>query len=37
MRKMRGDFAAERRGFNDQDDHVHLLAGHPPKVAIPAW
>jgi putative transposase len=36
MRKVRGDFGAELREFNGEDDHVHLLAGYPPKVAVPA-
>jgi putative transposase len=37
MRKVRGGFGAQLRQFNDQDDHVHLLlAGYPPKVAVPA-
>jgi putative transposase len=35
-RKVRGDFGAELREFNGQDDPVHLLAGYPPKVAVPA-
>ena len=36
MRKVRGDFGAELGEFNGEDDHVHLLAGYPPKVAVPA-
>ena len=36
MRKERGAVGAELREFNDQDDHVHLLAGYPPKAAVPA-
>ena len=35
MRKVRGDFGAGLREFNGDDDHVHLLAGYPPKVAVP--
>ena len=35
-RKFCADFGAELQEFNDQDDHVHLLAGYPPKVAVPA-
>jgi hypothetical protein len=27
---------ADLREFNGQDDHVHLLAGYPPKVPVPA-
>lgn len=27
-------FEAELREFNGEDDHVHLLVHHPPKVAI---
>jgi REP-associated tyrosine transposase len=27
---------AGMREFNGQDDHVHLLAGYPPKVAVSA-
>jgi putative transposase len=36
MRKVCADFGAELREFNDQDDHVHLLADYLPKVAISA-
>ena len=36
MRKVCGDFGADMRDFNGEDDHVHLLAGYPPKVAVPA-
>jgi hypothetical protein len=35
MRKVCGDFGAELRKFNGQDDHVHLLAEYPPKAAVP--
>ena len=35
MRKVRGDFGAGLREFNGDDDHAHLLAGYPPKVAVP--
>ena len=34
--KVCGDFGAELRDFNGEDDHVHLLIGYPPKVAVPA-
>ena len=36
-RTRRGQCAlgAELRQFNDQDHHMHLLAGYPPKVAVP--
>ena len=36
VRTVCGDFGAELREFNDQDDHVHLLADYPPKVAVSA-
>jgi putative transposase len=36
MRKVCGDFGAELRKFNGQDDHVHLLAEYPPKAAVSA-
>ena len=36
MRKVCGDFGAELREFTGEDDHVHLLAGYPPKVAVSA-
>ena len=36
MRTVRSDLAAEPPELNDQDDHVHLLAGDPPKAAVPA-
>ena len=36
MRKVCGDVGTELRDFNGEDDHVHLLAGFPPKVAVPA-
>ena len=35
MRKVCGDPGAGLREFNGEDDHVHLLAGYPPKVAVP--
>ena len=35
MRKVCGDFGAGPREFNGEDDHAHLLAGYPPKVAVP--
>jgi putative transposase len=34
MRKACGDLGAELREFNGEDDHVHLLAGYPPEVAV---
>ena len=34
MRKVCGDFGAELREFNGEDDHVHLLVAYPPKVAV---
>ena len=33
---MRGGVGVEPRELNGQDDHVRLLAGYPPKVAVPA-
>lgn len=36
MRKVCGDFGAELREFNGEDDHIHLLVGYPPKVAVSA-
>ncbi|MBO0806923.1 MAG: IS200/IS605 family transposase [Actinobacteria bacterium] len=36
MRKICGDFGAELREFNGDDDHVHLLVEYPPKVAVSA-
>ena len=36
IRKVRGGFGAQLREFNHADDHVHLLAGYPPNVAVPA-
>jgi putative transposase len=35
-RKACADFGAELRGLNDQDDHVNLLVGYAPKLAISA-
>ena len=35
MRKVCGDFGADLREFNGEDDHVHLLAHYPPALAIP--
>ena len=34
MRKVCGDFGANLREFNGEDDHVHLLVEYPPKVAV---
>ena len=31
MRKVCGDFGAELREFNGEDDHVHLLVGVPAQ------
>jgi len=31
-----GDFSAELREFNGEDDHVHLLAAYPTKVSASA-
>lgn len=36
MRKACGDFEAVLREFNGEPDHVHLLAGYPPKVSVSA-
>lgn len=36
VRKACGDFEAVLRGFNGEPDHVHLLAGYPPKVSVSA-
>jgi putative transposase len=36
MRKVCADFDAELREFNGEADHVHLLVGYPPKVAVSA-
>ena len=36
MQKACADVGAELREFNGEDDHVHLLVDHLPKVAIPA-
>jgi putative transposase len=36
MRKVCGDFGAELREFNGEDDYIHLLVGYPPKVAVSA-
>jgi len=36
MRKVCGDFGAQLREFNGEGDHVHLLVGYPPKVAVSA-
>ena len=37
MRKVCGDFGAELREFNGEDDHVHLLVEYPPKIPCPGW
>ena len=34
MRKVCGDFGAELREFNGEDDHVHLLVEYPPKIPV---
>lgn len=36
VRKVCGDFGAELREFNGEDDHVHLLVEYPPKVPVAA-
>jgi putative transposase len=36
LRKVCGDYGAELREFNGQDDHVHLLVEYLPKVSVPA-
>ena len=36
MRKVCGDVGAELREVSGEDDHVRLLAGEPPKVAVSA-
>jgi putative transposase len=36
MRKVCGDFGAELREFNGEEDHVHLLIEYPPKIAVSA-
>jgi putative transposase len=36
MPKVRGNFGAERRELNGQDDHLHLLVEYPPKVPVSA-
>jgi REP-associated tyrosine transposase len=34
--KVCGDFGAVLAEGNGEDDHVHLLAGYPPKVPVAA-
>ncbi|MFV2085353.1 IS200/IS605 family transposase [Micromonospora sp. LOL_021] len=34
MRDVCTDFEAELVEFNGEDNHVHLLVDHPPKVAV---
>ena len=34
MRAVCGDFGADLREFNGQEDHVHLLVHYPPSVAL---
>lgn len=34
MRDVCGDFGAELREFNGEDEHVHLLVNFPPTIAI---
>jgi len=36
VRKVCDDLGASLREFNGEDDHVHLLAGYPPKAAVSA-
>lgn len=37
MRRVCGDFGAELREFNGEDDHVHLLVEYAPKVPVAGW
>ncbi|MFB8273780.1 transposase [Streptomyces sp. NPDC055955] len=32
MREVSTDFETEFKQFNDEEDHVHLLAHYPPKT-----
>ncbi|WSN70736.1 IS200/IS605 family transposase [Streptomyces sp. NBC_01361] len=34
MREVCGDFEAELKPFNGEQDHVHLLVHYPPKVQL---
>jgi putative transposase len=34
MREVCTDFEAELKQFNGEEDHVHLLVHHPPKVQL---
>ncbi len=34
MRGVCADFGAAFAEFDGEDDHVHLLVGYPPKVAV---
>ncbi|BCJ75757.1 hypothetical protein CS0771_53010 [Catellatospora sp. IY07-71] len=34
MRDVCADFEAELVEFNGENNHVHLLVNHPPKVAV---
>ena len=34
--KICGDFEAELKEMDGEDDHVHLLVNYPPKVAVSA-
>jgi len=36
MRKVCGDFGAERRELNGKDDHVYPPVEYPPKVPVSA-
>ena len=36
MRKACNDFRATPREFNGEEDHVHMLAGYPPALAVSA-
>jgi putative transposase len=36
MQKACGDFGADLREFNGDDDHVHLRVEYPPKMAVSA-
>ncbi|MFB7755979.1 transposase [Streptomyces sp. NPDC056121] len=34
MREVSTDFETEFKQFNDEEDHVHLLAHYPPKTQL---
>jgi REP element-mobilizing transposase RayT len=37
MRKVCGDFDAEPREFNGEEDQVYLLVEYPSKVLVASW